>query len=316
MEADVRVDDHIRKTVVFVGLSANGVFIPYGTGFITVSIHGRDDVWQTIVTARHVIESVRTDIVLIRVNNNEGEARTIETKKDGWFFHTDKHIDVAVYPTFIPKDQFDILHFQIGTGEKTVDCSLNAERIEQYQIGVGDEVYITGMFVGHLGEKKNLPIIRIGTIAAMPEEPLQTQYGTHDAFLIEARSIDGLSGSPVCINTQGRVVPYTMPVRPLPLPSEPRYLTFLAGMVLGYNEVINPRDAIEIVRTRKGKKTKIDAIVPMNTGIAVVLPIWRIIEAIEQPAIEEIRSKILDVHREQSGRRFVPTSAAPIGLPQ
>jgi len=91
-------------------------------------------------------------------------------------------------------------------------------------------------------------------------------------------------------------------------------LTFLAGMVLGYNAVVNPRDTIEIVRKRKGKKTKIDAVVPINTEIAVVLPVWRIIEAIEQTTIKELRAKILEVYPKQNGRRFVPTSAAPIGL--
>jgi hypothetical protein len=221
---------------------------------------------------------------------------------------------VAVRPCFIVKDQYDILHFQFGLDEKVADCALNAARIERYQIGLGDEVYVTGMFVSHFGEKKNLPIVRIGTIAAMPEEPLQTEYGMHDAFLIEVRSIDGLSGSPVCINLQGRRVPYTMPALPLPHPNEPRHLTFFVGMVLGYNSVINPRDNIEIVRTRRGRKTKVDATVPMNTGIAVVLPVWRIVEAIEQPSIMEARAKILENYRQQHGRRFVPTNAAPIGL--
>jgi len=313
METDVRVDDHIRKTVVFIGHSANGVFIPHGTGFITVSVHGRDEVWQTVVTARHVIEGISAKDVLVRVNNHEGEARTIETNKDAWIFHADQRVDVAVYPTFIPKDQFDILHFQLGTDERITDCSLSEALIEKYQIGIGDEVHLTGMFVGHLGERKNLPIVRIGTIAAMPEEPLETQYGVHDAFLIEVRSIDGLSGSPVCINLQGRVVPYTMPAQPLPHPSEPRHLTLLAGMVLGYNEVINPRDTIEIVRRRRGGKARVDAVVPINTGIAVVLPIWRIIEAIEQPTIKEVRNNTLEVYRKQRGRGFVPTAPSQLG---
>lgn len=131
----MRVDDHIRKTVVFIGLSANGVFMPYGTGFITVSVQERYEAWQTVVTARHVIEDIPNEFVLIRVNNNEGEARTIETKKDGWFFHEDKRIDVAVYPTFIPKDQFDILHLQLGN-KNLAHCALTPERIERHQIGI------------------------------------------------------------------------------------------------------------------------------------------------------------------------------------
>jgi hypothetical protein len=69
----------------------------------------------------------------------------------------------------------------------------------------------------------------------------------------------------------------------------------------------DPRDKIEIVRTREGKDIKEDAVVPMNTGIVVVLPVWRIIEAIDQPAIKVARAKVLALYDEG------PTSAAPIG---
>jgi hypothetical protein len=55
--------------------------MPYGTGFIAVSVHGRDEVWQTVVTAKHVIEDIPGGIVSIRVNTHDGEARIIKTLK-------------------------------------------------------------------------------------------------------------------------------------------------------------------------------------------------------------------------------------------
>lgn len=188
----MRIDDHVRKTVVFIGYcSKGGPFVPHGTGFVAVSVHAGDRPWQTVVTARHVIEGIPGDVVFLRANNRQGEYCIIEVDKTSWLYHPDDKLDVAVTPCFISMKEFDILHFQFGLDEKIHGgCELNAERIERYQIGLGDEVYITGMFLSHFGEKKNLPIVRIGTIAAMPEEPLQTSYGTHDAFLIEVRSID------------------------------------------------------------------------------------------------------------------------------
>ena len=45
----------------------------------------------------------------------------------------------------------------------------------------------------------NLPIVRLGAIAAMPGEYIKTDWGCLRAYLIEARSIGGLSGSPVFI---------------------------------------------------------------------------------------------------------------------
>jgi hypothetical protein len=49
-----------------------------------------------------------------------------------------------------------------------------------------------GLFSEHQGAERNIPIVRVGNIAAMPEEPvLTTSWGAIDAYLIEARSIGG-----------------------------------------------------------------------------------------------------------------------------
>ena len=73
--------------------------------------------------------------------------------------------------------------------------------INDNAIGVGDEVFLTGLFANHIGQQRNLPIIRVGNIALMPEEPVQhPSLGPIDAYLIEARSIGGLSGSPVFVH--------------------------------------------------------------------------------------------------------------------
>jgi hypothetical protein len=113
-EAGVRVDDRIRKTVVFIGRADNGPFVPYGTGFITATLHSEDQAWQSLVTARHVIDDIGGDRVHVRLNNHNGEARIIEITKDFWVPHPDGRIDVAVSPTIIPRDQFDIIHYPLG----------------------------------------------------------------------------------------------------------------------------------------------------------------------------------------------------------
>jgi hypothetical protein len=104
------------------------------------------------------------------------------------------------------------------------------------------------MFVGRIGEQRNIPVLRIGTIAAMRDEPLRTQYGYHEAFLVEARSIDGLSGSPVCVHLPvGRLLPRNMAFMPDPNHRELGF--YLAGMVLGANRVYGPTYLIDIAST-------------------------------------------------------------------
>jgi hypothetical protein len=295
MEVRLRVDDLIRKTVVFVGFTdKRGSFVPCGTGFVVALMEDQGYSWQTIITAKHVIWSISSPIVHIRLNNHGGEAQIIPTPKELWFSHTDERIDVSVCPTLFSIKEFDVAPFPLMGPTPDTDCGLNDEIIRRYYIGIGDEVYIPGMFISRPGQRSNLPILRIGTIAAMPEEPIETEYGLQEAFLLEVRSTDGLSGSPVCINIWGRTLPATAPPRRLPHPSEGRPLFFLAGMILGYNAVHNPIDMVEIApRSRRGRKphkTQL-APVPLNTGIAVVLPIWRVLEAINQPPLKAAREE-------------------------
>jgi hypothetical protein len=61
------------------------------------------------------------------------------------------------------------------------------------------------LFVRHKGRERNIPILRTGTIASLPEEPV-TLIGADGkereikAYLVETHSVGGLSGSPVFAN--------------------------------------------------------------------------------------------------------------------
>jgi len=56
------------------------------------------------------------------------------------------------------------------------------ERMKENEVGLGDEVFITGMFRHHHGTRKNIPIIRVGNIACMTEEKFNTKaFGKMDA---------------------------------------------------------------------------------------------------------------------------------------
>jgi len=71
-------------------------------------------------------------------------------------------------------------------------------------IGLGDETFAIGLFRSHYGQQRNMPVIRVGNIAAMPEEPIAAKYGKDfiEGYLVEMRSIAGLSGSPVFVIDQ------------------------------------------------------------------------------------------------------------------
>ena len=295
LEGDMRVSDRVLKTVVFIGRKPpGGVFVPYGTGFIVASFIG-EETFQNIITAKHVINDIPGDEIHVRVNGHSGQARLLGGGREHWYPHPNPRIDVIVGASGLHPEEYDILHLRLGD-----DHALTPKIIKDQQIGIGDEVFVAGMFVQRLGEARNLPIVRSGIIAAMPDEKIHTTYGYHDAYLIESRSISGLSGSPVFVQTpmlrtvDGKVIP---PVK----------TDFLMGMLLGHHQVQSSHDTVEIIQGEGDEKKSEDIPIPLNTGIGIVLPFHYVEEAIEQPALREARQMVVDEMRKGSG--FKPDSA-------
>src|SRR5205814_8236656 len=78
--------------------------------------------------------------------------------------------DVAVIPFKQGSNEHD---FQTLSSEF---CATD-EAIKEYQIGIGDDLVICGLFTEHTGRHQNVPIVRIGNIAAVPGEPLLDDAG-------------------------------------------------------------------------------------------------------------------------------------------
>ena len=57
---------------------------------------------------------------------------------------------------------------------------------------------MVGRFIGHDGRQKNAPAVRFGNIAMMPHEAITSPHGIEqESFLVEVRSLPGYSGSAV-----------------------------------------------------------------------------------------------------------------------
>src|SRR5262249_36939137 len=151
------------------------------------------------VTARHVIDRIR-DLsidaqVYFRLNQRGGDAIEASMPLSDWVFHSDSRVDVAVAPLALEFANLDQLWLP-------TTVFLTDEMIKADGVGPGDELFFPGLFSRHVGTKSNIPIIRTGNIAAMPQE-IMTKTGLATAYLAEARSIGGLSGSPVILPSGG-----------------------------------------------------------------------------------------------------------------
>ena len=193
------VSDEIRKCVVFVGYQlADGQMRLAGSAFFLG--RGQTGTRATdvfLVTAKHVVDGIRKlglQHVFIRANTTEGQSVWAKCQSDEWLFHpTDPSVDLALLHTGVPN----------GWDHLVIPSSMCAtpQSLEANAVGLGDEVFIVGLFRHHHGTQRNIPIVRVGNLAAMTEEKVNTKhYGLVDAYLIEARSIGGLSGSPVFLN--------------------------------------------------------------------------------------------------------------------
>jgi hypothetical protein len=198
---EMRVSEEVLKSVCFICSydKRRDEYTVGGTGFF---VAWPGDGWPEIylVTARHCVR-VAQDLgdgrVHVLLNTKGGPARH-HTVNHPWRFPEDTRVDLAaVRFDFLDDDDAAVIPKQ---------HLLTAGRIQKRAIGIGDELWLDGLFWPVPGEGRMRPVLRLGTIAAMPDEPITTQdaqgnpVGPFSAYLVEVRSIGGLSGSPVWVH--------------------------------------------------------------------------------------------------------------------
>lgn len=175
----------------------------------------------------------------------------------------------------MPPNEYDITHVH-------VEPELLTEAIiTEHQIGPGEEIFTTGMFNTVLGTNLNRPIVRIGTIAAMPAEPIETRSGySLPSYLVEVRSIAGLSGSPVFVHMaplrvlRGRTVTETV-----------AKTHYFLGVMQG---AFHTSDATDMVSPDEDFAPG-----DMNAGIGVVTPGTHVMELLNIPELKDARERIV-----------------------
>ena len=263
----------VQKCVAFVGYKRVGGTEKFAGSafFLHRSTNGL--AFTYIATAAHVVQGIKDkglEKVLLRLNYKTGQAKWIDSAVKDWYFHPDPAVDVAV-ARFPWMAEIDHVVFPLA-------ACLNDSIIREESIGAGNEVFLSGLFHLHSGERNNLPIVRIGNIAAMPNEKIDTPRGPVAAYLIEVRSIGGLSGSPVFI-TFG----LTRSVAGLPLGTAK---FFLLGVMHGHFDTTES-DLVDEVLSDSAAPPK-----SVNMGIAVVTPAEKILEVIQQSQIGQIDTEV------------------------
>jgi hypothetical protein len=301
----MQIPDEIRKCVVFVAyLHKDGNLRFAGTGFFVGLESAEVQVsFCYLVTAKHVIVNAAqhsTDgFAYIRINNKSGSFELVRAPLNAWIQHSsDTNVDVAIFPWAPDQNRYEFLLYPR-------EMFVSSEVMRKQRIGIGDDVIMVGLFASHFGRQRNVPVVRVGNISMMPEEPVETQaFGPIDAYVIEARSIGGLSGSPVFVNIgyprriendQGQIVNALGAGANL----------YLLGLVHGHWDAKQDASDTLVVDAFAAREGRI------NMGMAIVVPCQKIMEVIDHPGLVDARRK--EVERRKKAAEPTGTSMSGAG---
>jgi hypothetical protein len=296
----VRIDPLTRHTVGFVGLEANGSFLPVGTGFVIVVRRNGFD-FNFLATADHVVDLVDGNSIWLRLNTKNGDAGVPIRIEKSTKIMLPRELDLAILPMPPLGSSYNVGSILINRTD------FEAIKKDIWNPELGDEVATVGLYTSHYGETKNIPVVRIGHIALLPDEPVLTQRGYLRAYLIETRSIAGLSGSPVFIN-----IPRIRVSGPGQIQTLKGSGAIFIGVMLGYHLVSSKEDQI-VVPARQGETANPEySLDERNTGFAVVAPIEAIFDIMES----DIMKKSMDTGIERlSQKAKFREAGAPIPTP-
>ncbi len=219
-----------------------------------------------LVTARHVIDATRPfSSLYVRINLVDGGFQDIPAHPDSWVTHPTT--DVAVASVSLPLAEYHLRTIPL-------EQMLTDEQIASWKFpkfGAGDKVFFVGLFSEFAGRERYQPIVRLGNIALMPYEPIPVRLYLDSeertpikAYLVEARSWGGHSGSPAFVWPNG--IGYR-----------------LLGLVQGHYDINQKVKFLGDIGSGE---------VPVNTGIAIIIPAQAIVDTLMQEELVEYRKEL------------------------
>lgn len=277
----IPIPPEVKEIVSFVfSPGKDGKPIPNGTGFfVGVKLSERPE-YSAIyfVTAKHVLQ--RPDkksfysAVFLRLNKKDGKAEMIHLPlsvsgiRKNVFMHKDSTVDLAVIPAVYDPQKYDY-KFLPDNYITTKDD------YKELKIREGAEIFFTGLFLPHIGEHRNYPIVRFGKVSLITDEKINWDGQKMELYLVESASFGGNSGSPVFFYFGAEREPGVLTV------GQP--VLKLAGIMKGSFGEGRP---IQIIETAKV------AFAISNIGIAAVIPAYKLHEILFDEELENQRKNI------------------------
>ncbi|MGI8784146.1 MAG: trypsin-like peptidase domain-containing protein [Acidobacteriota bacterium] len=268
------IPPQVKQCVAFIfGKLPNGK-VSAGTGFF-VGVKGAahaDRYYVYLITARHVLQlpdgKGYLAEVFVRLNKRDGSSDTIRIPmvrsgdKRTVYFPRDDSTDLAAIPMVPDQKVYEYLYLPDS-------MIVTRDMFKKIGVSEGSDVFFTGLFTPHIGEKRNDPIVRFGRVALVTPQQIQWQGSKIDLYLMETASFGGNSGSPVFFYLGADRVPGSLVV------GQPEL--YLAGVMKG---TFNEQHPIETADPPKSVE---------SLGIAAVVPAYQLHELLFGPELSALR---------------------------
>jgi hypothetical protein len=273
-----------------------------GTGFLVrVPSERAPDLVAYIygVTNWHV--ACRDGFSVVRLNTLNGDTDVFPFEPHEWTF--DPKFDIAVRAIPLLENRHEL---------RLIDVRgfINDQRLEQYRIGLGDDVFMLGRFIDHDGGQTNRPTARFGNISLMPSPIEQPNHKVADSYCIDLHSRTGYSGSPVFV--------YRTPAGDLELAREkysehpinslgPSFLAFLGIHWGQFPERWRIEGGVTVPEADETGPLVLEGqYVRGVSGMTCVLPASKIVEVLNMPKLKAQR----EAADQRMELRFIPDAEA------
>ena len=181
---------------------------------------------------------------------------------------------------------------------------------------------MVGRFINHEGRQQNTPSVRFGNIAMMPKEKIVLKDGhLQECFLVEVRSLPGYSGSAVLIYSPCAM--NDMSQRRMGIDrGKADLFKGQEGLdaALAHQSPKGPYllgiDCLHICNTspvtdKDGKELAYEWRVSQNTGMAGVIPTWKILEILNCEVLMKDRQKEAERIAKESSKISLDNAERP-----
>jgi hypothetical protein len=240
-----------------------------GTGFIVFRpmerLQGQCAI--CLITNKHVVQQGHTFVRLARQDGAKPDIFEVDPVE--WYPHPGPHdvtVALGLGNPSVHKLGRSVFYWQL----------MSREMKREYDVGLGDDVFMIGRFIGHDGKTHNRPSIRFGNLSIDVGPIFNRVTGLpEESFAVEVKSKPGYSGSAVFV--------YRFPGGTV---RKSVHKDFVLCLGINWGHILEKRQVLDA----DGHPVKPPQYVHVPSDMSGVVPAWCIKELLDsEPVLNGIR---------------------------